>query len=113
MNNRKAFGLRIKTARETQKLTLESAAELCDVSLSTWKQYERGERLPSLPKFIKACIVLHVMPEYLIGSELDKLQDDMNEIEELKSKINQLSPEDRAVIHAAVSKQLEIKNDNR
>ena len=83
MKDRQAFGLRIRAGRENQKLTLDSAAELCDVSLSTWKQYERGERLPSLPKFIKICILLRVKPEYLLGSELDEMKDDLTQIEEL------------------------------
>lgn len=41
--DRKSFGNRIKEIREYRKLTIEEAAELCDCSDSTWKQYERGE----------------------------------------------------------------------
>jgi len=111
MHDKKSFGLRIKAAREYRKFTLDSAAELCDVSLSTWKQYERGERLPSLPKFINLCRVLQVKPEYLLGPELDE-QKVFDEIECLKTKIDQLPPDDIAVINAAVSKRLDLRNDN-
>lgn len=43
MKDRQGFGNRIKEMREHRNLTIEQAAELCDCSESTWKQYERGE----------------------------------------------------------------------
>ena len=49
MKDRQGFGSRIKEMREYRNLTIEKAAELCDCSDSTWKQYERGERLLSVP----------------------------------------------------------------
>lgn len=83
MNDRKSFGARIKSGREQQKFTLEKAAELSDVALVTWKQYESGQRLPSISKFIKICLVLQVSAEFLLGSELDKLQENKNKVEQL------------------------------
>lgn len=111
MKDRKSFGNRIKEIREYRKLTIEEAAELCDCSDSTWKQYERGERLPSVPKLKSICLILKVKPEYLFGSELDALQKDLSKIEQLKLKIEQLSPDDIAVISAAIDKRLELLNN--
>lgn len=113
MKDRQGFGNRIKEMRERRNLTIEEAAELCDCSESTWKQYERGERLPSVPRLKSICLVLKVKPEYIYGSELDELQDGISEIEQLKLKIEQLSPDDIAVIKAAVEKRLELSNGKR
>ncbi len=113
MKDKKGFGNRIKEIREYRKLTIEKAAELCNCSDSTWKQYERGEQLPSVSKLKNICLVLKVKPEYIYGSELDELQKDLSEIEQLKLKIEQLSPDDIAVVKAAVDKRLELANSKR
>lgn len=113
MKDRQGFGNRIKEMREQRNLTIEQAAELCDCSVSTWKQYERGERLPSVPKLKSICLVLKVKPEYIYGSELDGLQEEIAEVEQLKLKIEQLPSDDLAVIKAAVEKRLELLNDKR
>ena len=113
MEDRQGFGNRIKEMREYRKLTSETAAELCDCSESTWKQYERGERLPSVPKLKSICLVLKVKPEYIYGSELDGLQEEITEMEQLKLKIEQLSPDDITVIKAAVEKRLELLRNKR
>ena len=112
MKNKRAFGLRIRYAREYQKITLEKIAELCECSESIWKQYERGERLPSLSNFIKIINKLKVTPEYLLGDELAEMQENLANIEQLKLKIDQLHPDDIAVIEAAVTKRLELRNNN-
>lgn len=108
MKDRRGFGNRIKEMREHRNLTIEQAAELCDCSESTWKQYERGDRLPSVPKLKNICLVLKVKPEYIYGPELDELQENFSEIEQLKLEIEQLSSDDIAVIKAAVEKRLEL-----
>ena len=113
MKDRQGFGNRIKEMREHRNLTIEQAAELCDCSESTLKQYERGERLPSVPKLKNICLVLKVKPEYIYGSELDGLQEGITEVEQLKLKIEQLSSDDIAVIKAAVEKRLELLNHKR
>ncbi len=113
MKDKQGFGNRIKEMREQRNLTIEQAAELCDCSVSTWKQYERGERLPSVPKLKSICLVLKVKPEYIYGSELDGLQEEIAEVEQLKLKIEQLPSDDLAVIKAAVEKRLELLNDKR
>jgi len=111
MKDRLGFGNRIREMRELRNLTIEKAAELCDCSDSTWKQYERGERLPSVPKLKRICLVLKVKPEYIFGTELDELQESVSEIEQLKLEIEQLSPDDIAVFKAAVEKRLEISKN--
>ena len=87
MKDRQGFGNRIKEMREQRNLTIEQAAELCDCSESTWKQYERGERLPSVPKLKSICLVLKVKPEYIYGSELDELQEDITDCLLYTSKV--------------------------
>ncbi len=111
MKDRKGFGSRIRAAREIAKITIENAAELCDVAVITWKQYESGQRLPSIPKLIKICLTLRVKPEYLLGPELDGLQDNGNEMEMLKLQIEQLGSDDVAIVHSAVSKILEVRKN--
>jgi len=66
-----------------------------------------------VPKLKSICLVLKVKPEYIYGSELDELQEDITEVEQLKLKIEQLSSDDIAVIKAAVEKRLEILNGKR
>ena len=113
MKDKRSFGNRIREMREHRNLTIEKAAELCDCSESTWKQYERGDRLPSVPKLMSICLVLQVKPEYIYGPELDGLQEGIAEVEQLKLKIEQLSPDDIAVINAAVEKRLELSKNKR
>lgn len=108
MNDRKAFGARIREMREKRSLTVDEVSELCDASVSIWKQYERGDRLPSIDKLVSMCLVLKVKPEFILGSELDGLQDGTSDIEKLKLKIEQLTPDEIAIIDAAVSKRLEL-----
>lgn len=91
MEDRQGFGNRIKEMRLCRFLAIGKAAELCDCSESTWKQYERGERLPSIPKSKSICLILNMKPEYIYGSELVGLQENVAEIE-------QLSPNDITVI---------------
>ena len=55
--------------------------------------------------------MLRVKPEYIFGSELEGLQKDIEEIEQLKLKIEQLTPLDITVLDAAVSKRLELEKD--
>lgn len=110
MDDRIGFGNRIKVLRELRGLTIEQAAEMCDASVSVWRQYEKGERLPSLPKLKTICLALHQKPGYFFGPELNELLDDMNDVERLKSKIDQLQPDDIEIIDAAISKRLELRN---
>lgn len=110
MDNKVGFGRRIKALRELRGLTIEQAAEDCEASVSVWRQYEKGERLPSLSKLKTMCLVLRQKPEYFFGPELDALMNDMSHTERLKAKIEQLQPDDIEVIDAAVSKRLELRN---
>lgn len=108
ITDKQGLGERIKHMREYHQFTIEEAAELSDSSVSIWRQYERGERLPSIQKLKSICLTLKVKPEYLFGPELNELQEHLSEIEQLKLKLEQLTPEDISVIHAAVTKRLEF-----
>lgn len=108
MKNQKAFGIKIRNARMQGGLTIDFAAELSDVSISTWKQYERGERLPSLSKFVSVCTTLKVTPEFLLSDELSDLSNVLNIKENLKLKLDQLSSDDIEVLDVAVTRRLEL-----
>ena len=69
MKDKQGFGSRVREMREHQNLAIEKAAELCNRSESTWKQYERGEGLPSVLKLKNICLALKGKPEYIYGSE--------------------------------------------
>lgn len=111
MEDKIGFGNRIKTLRELRGFTIEQAAECCGASVSIWRQYEKGERLPSIDKLIKICLGLRQKPEYFFGPELDALMEDSSATERVKSKIDQLPPDDIEVIDAAISKRLELKRN--
>ncbi len=109
MKDRKGFGLRIRSLRESRGLTIEEAAEQCEASVSIWRQYERGERLPSLTRLSQMCLVLNQKSDYFFGTELDELLEGMGDIEKIKSKIDKLLPEDLEVVDALITKFLEMR----
>ena len=53
MKNSSEFGSRIKLTRHELGITIERAAERCDVSESVWRQYEKGKRFPALNRFVE------------------------------------------------------------
>jgi transcriptional regulator with XRE-family HTH domain len=45
-NHRQAVGRRFKALRQNRRLSQEDAAQLADVSLTTWRNWERGKVSP-------------------------------------------------------------------
>jgi len=101
----KVFGSRIKLARQERGLTIEKSAELCDVSESIWRQYERGARFPTINRFVELCRVMKQKPEYFLGNELDDLYKLMNR---LISKMYKLPEEDLEILEATTDKMIEL-----
>ena len=64
--NQKAIGRRIKTARETTRLTQEQLAELVDLSPMHVSVIERGVKLPKLETLINIANVLDVPADVLL-----------------------------------------------
>jgi len=100
----KEFGSRIKLARQERGYTIEKSAELCDVSESIWRQYERGARFPTINRFIELCRVMKQRPEFFLGNELDDLYKTMTR---LAAKLDQLPEEDLDILEAAADKMIE------
>jgi len=62
----KAFGARLRKAREAKGLTQESLAELCDKSVAHIGHIERGDRLPSLDVLYTIACALSVSVDSLM-----------------------------------------------
>lgn len=79
--DRRAFGERIRTLRLELDMTAKALSKLCKMSSVFIQHIEHGDRLPSLPSFVKICNTLHVSPNHLLvdsiyyktDSELDNL----------------------------------------
>lgn len=98
MRNDKEFGSRIKQARQELGITIERAAEYCDVSESVWRQYEGGRRFPTLNRFVEVCLSMEQRPEYFLADELENLYDNINE---LISIVHGLKEKDIEILLAA------------
>jgi len=62
----KAFGARLRNAREANNLTQEKLAELCDKSVAHIGHIERGDRLPSLDVLYTIACALNVSVDSLM-----------------------------------------------
>jgi len=58
------FGKQLKIAREHRKISLEEMANICKFSLSTLKDFENGNRLPSIQHFQTIIYVLRIPSEH-------------------------------------------------
>ena len=64
--NYNKFGKRLRTARESRKLTQEQLSELTGLSNNYISNIERNRSIPSLETVGKICNVLEVTPDYLL-----------------------------------------------
>lgn len=76
--DKKAFGARLKEAREKARLTQEELAGICDISATHVRNMERGERRPKLDLVVRLCNATGFSPNYLLqdslgNTELDEL----------------------------------------
>jgi transcriptional regulator with XRE-family HTH domain len=61
------LGDRIQNAREKRGLNSKQAAELCNVSPSSWSLYESNKRMPSTEVLKHIAEKLQVSTDYLLG----------------------------------------------
>ncbi len=78
--NKKAFGKKIKTAREKLGLTQFELAEKIDVSPNFLGDIERGIKLPSLNKLILLSNTLKLSLDAMFAESLDNILFEPNEI---------------------------------
>ena len=68
--DKKAFGERLKRAREERGLTQEGLAELVDYSPDHISVVERGVQVPRLDKLVEISNALNVSIDGLLGNDL-------------------------------------------
>lgn len=81
-----SFGERLKTARESQKLTQEKLAEKIDVRASTIGMYEQNRREPDLATLKKLSNELAISLDYLLNTDAKK-SEEKNTFELSKTEI--------------------------
>ena len=67
---------RLKLLRQSKNLTQNEAANLLNVSLSSYQKYERDKNniTPSLEVLIKLADFYHVTTDYLLGRETNEIE---------------------------------------
>ncbi|MCI8715060.1 MAG: helix-turn-helix transcriptional regulator [Oscillospiraceae bacterium] len=58
---------RAKALRKSKKLNQQKTAELCGISIMSYRRYESGEREPTATVLWKMADVFEVSVDYLIG----------------------------------------------
>lgn len=61
----------IKALRANLGLTQAKCAKMAQVSLNTWKQWERGLRTPSSPSWTVFLLAIDKHPDFVIVSRAD------------------------------------------
>ncbi len=77
---------KLKSLRQSKNLTQSEAANLLDISLSSYQKYERDKNsiTPSLEALVKLADFYHVTTDYLLGREtgepenIDRLASEFN-----------------------------------
>ena len=68
----KDFGARIRLVRRERDMTQETLADRVGLSPSFLGHIERGTRVASLETLVALCNALHVTPQFLLFSSLNK-----------------------------------------
>lgn len=104
MNN-KALGKRIQKYRLEKDLTAEKMAEDIEMSTSMIREIERGNKLPSLPTFVKIANYLKVSADELLCDSVDC--GTYISSGEIKDELAGLSADDVSMIKTVVSAMIE------
>lgn len=77
---------KLKSLRQSKNLTQSEAANLLDISLSSYQKYERDKNsiTPSLEALVKLADFYHVTTDYLLGRETNEPEN----IDRLASEFN-------------------------
>ena len=81
------FGIKLKTLRNSQKLTQQQLADRIGVAKSVVSYYESGDRYPSYDVLVRIVRIFHTTTDYLLDVSKDNVVD-----------VTGLSEEDMAVI---------------
>lgn len=108
--NGKTLGKKIQKYRFEKNLTAEKMAEEIEMSTSMIREIERGNKLPSLPTFVKIANFLEVSADEL-------LCDSVNcgtyiSIREIENSLNDLSADNVSMIQAVVAVMVEKMKEN-
>lgn len=87
---KKAFGERLKKAREEMNMTQEQLGSEIGCSKATISNYERGEQSPGVEYLVKLSSALGVTPnDLVIGSEEERERKPEEEVEEIVRKVGE------------------------
>jgi len=102
--NLKAFGTRLKEARENSQFSIKELAKILKKDPGTLRNYESGNYLPSIKTLIEIIELLKVNPDYLFAPliEMD-IDDELNKIIEKVKRIYE-SEGDRETIKTLINR---------
>lgn len=69
------FGIKLKSLRNSQKLTQQQLADRLGVAKSVVSYYESGDRYPSYDILVKIARIFHVTTDYLLDIERKRILD--------------------------------------
>ena len=98
---------RLKLLRQSKNLTQNEAANLLNVSLSSYQKYERDKNniTPSLEVLIKLADFYHVTTDYLLGRETNEIEN----IDRLANEFNMTAHEKKILDnYLSLPKQMRI-----
>lgn len=96
----------LKTLRERHDYNQDYVAEKVNVKRSTYANYERESREPSIDMLIKLADLYEISVDYLLGHIPDKEMP--KDIKELVDKYNRLSDEGRLRIDSQIDCELRV-----
>lgn len=108
----KSFGQQLRLIRKQHKMTVETLAELLDISDKAVWNIENGNRSTSLDVLVKICNIFHVSPEFLLAKDLDEnLEHPISQTDKLYQLILELTPGEQNQFTDFI--ELTIKNRTR
>ncbi len=108
--NGKTLGKKIQKYRLEKNLTAEKMAEDIEMSTSMIREIERGNKLPSLPTFIKIANFLDVSADELLCDSINR--GTYISTREIENELNGLSADNVSMIRAVVSVMVEKMKEN-
>jgi transcriptional regulator with XRE-family HTH domain len=91
------IGARIKSKRESQKITQKKLAEKVGISAAAINKFEKGEKKPSTPVLLKIAEVLYTTTDYLL------LGDKEDEVSVAFRGFSKLSTSDKDIVRNLLS----------
>ena len=95
-----SIGANMRMFRIEKSLRQEDIAERAGLSANYIGMIERGEKIPSLEKFIDICNALHVSADQILADVLDTGYNVKSSM--LTEKISKLSKQDRERLYAVI-----------